>query len=97
MKLQSLFTIALHDLRRWRKMPLTAACALIPPIAMTLVLVTLSLSVTQQPVALVVQGTGPASMQMAQIIRSDTEAYDLTVTNLTTANSMLQDEKVAAV
>ena len=97
MKKNSLLTIALHDLKRWRKMTLTAACALIPPIAMTLVLVALSLSGTQQPVALVVQGIGPASMQMAQIIRSDTEAYDLTVTNATTANSMLQDEKVAAV
>ncbi len=97
MKKNSLLTIALHDLKRWRKMPLTAACALIPPIAMTLVLVTLSLAVTQQPVALVVQGNGPASMQMAQIIQSDTDAYDLTITNATTANSMLQDEKVAAV
>src|SRR5208283_166139 len=30
-------------------------------------------------------------------IQSDTEAYDLTITNAATANSMLQDEKVAAV
>ncbi len=97
MKKNSIWTIALHDLKRWRKMPLTAACALIPPIAMTLVLVSLSLAVTQQPVALVVQGNGPASVQMAQIIKSDTEAYDLTITNAATANSMLQDEKVAAV
>ena len=97
MKKNSIWTIALHDLKRWRKMPLTAACALIPPIAMTLVLVSLSLAVTQQPVALVVQGNGPASVQMAQIIKSDTEAYDLTITNAATANSMLQDEKVAGV
>ena len=34
---------------------------------------------------------------MAQIIKSDTEGYDLTITNAATANSMLQDEKVAAV
>jgi ABC-type multidrug transport system permease subunit len=34
---------------------------------------------------------------MAQIIKSDTEAYDLTITNAATANSMLQDEKVAGV
>ena len=97
MKKNSIWTIALHDLKRWRKMPLPAACALIPPIAMMLVLVSLSLAVTQQPVALVVQGNGPASVQMAQIIKSDTEAYDLTITNAATANSMLQDEKVAAV
>ena len=97
MKKNSMLTIALHDLKRWRKMPLTAICALIPPIAMTLVLVTLSLSVTQQPVALVVEGNGPASIQMAHIIKSDTDAYSLTVTNATTANRMLEDEQVAAV
>ena len=96
-KKNSLFTLALHDLKRWRKMPLTAICALVPPIAMTLVLITLSLAVSQQPVALVVLGHGTASMQMAQIIESDTEAYSLTVTNATTANKMLQNEQVAAV
>jgi ABC-2 type transport system permease protein len=97
MKKNSILTIALHDLKRWRKMPLTAICALIPPIAMTLVLVTLSLSVTQQPVALVVEGNGPASIQMAHIIKSDTDAYSLTVANATTANRMLENEQVAAV
>ena len=97
MKKNSLLTIALNDLNRWRKMPLTALCALIPPIAMTLVLITLSLAVTQQPVALVIEGTGSSSMQMAQIIKSDTDAYSLTVTNATTANRMLEDEQVAAV
>ena len=97
MKKNSLLTIALNDLKRWRKMPLTAACALIPPIAMTLVLVTLSLAVTQQPVALVVQGNGPASMRMSQIIQTDTDAYYLTVTDATTANRMLENEEVAAV
>jgi len=97
MKTKSIFVIALHDLRRWRKMPLTAACALIPPIVLTLVLVTLSLAVTQQPVALVVQGNGPASMHLAQIISSDTDAYDLTMTNATIANKMLNDEQVAAI
>jgi ABC-2 type transport system permease protein len=97
MKKNSLLTIAMHDLKRWRKMPLTALCALIPPIAMTLVLITLSLAVSQQPVALVIEGTGSASTQMAQIIKSDTDAYSLTVTNATTANRMLEDEQVAAV
>lgn len=97
MKTKPLFEVALHDLKRWRKMPLTAACAIIPPIVLTLVLVTLSLSVTQQPVALVVQGNGTASMHMAQIISSDTDAYDLTQTNAAMANKMLNDEQVAAI
>jgi ABC-2 type transport system permease protein len=96
-KTKPIFSIALQDLKRWRKMPLTAACALIPPIVLTLVLVTMSLAVTQQPVALVMQGNGTASMRMAQIISSDTEAYDLTVTNATIANRMLNNEQVAAI
>jgi len=78
-------------------MPLTAAAALVPPIAMMLILATLSLAVTQQPVALVVQGSGPASMRMVQIIENDTDAYYLTVTNASTASRLLQNEQVAAV
>ena len=97
MKISSVGRIALHDLSRWRKMPLTAGCALIPPIAMMLMLSTLSLAVTQQPVALVVQGTGPSSQQMAQILENDTDAYYLTICNATTASSLFNSEQVAAV
>ena len=89
--------IALHDLSRWRKMPLTAATALVPPLAMMLILATLSLAVTQQPVALVVQGNGPSSARMAQILENDTDAYFLTVTNSTIADSLLASQQVAAV
>ena len=78
-------------------MPITAAAAVVPPIVMMLILSTLSLAVTQQPVALVVQGSGPASARMAQIIENDTDAYYLTVTNATAANAMLLDQEVAAV
>ena len=97
MNLDSLFTIALHDLSRWRKMPLTAACALIPPIAMMLILATLSIAVTQQPVALVIQSYGPASIRMANIIISDSQAYYLTLTNSSTANMLFDTEQVAAI
>ena len=93
----SVVAIALHDLSRWRKMPLTAATALVPPIAMMLILATLSLAVTQQPVALVVQGSGPSSTRMAQILENDTDAYYLTLTNATAASSMLASQQVAAV
>jgi len=98
MSLKSILKIALHDLSRWKRMPLTTACAVVPPIAMMIILATLSLGVTQQPVALVVQGTGPASARMAQIIENDTDAYYLTLVNSTTAaNSLLRTEQVAAV
>jgi ABC-2 type transport system permease protein len=78
-------------------MPLTTACAVVPPITMMLVLATLSLAVTQQPVALVVQGSGPASTRMAQIIENDTDAYYLTLCNSTTADALLKSQEVAAV
>jgi len=97
MKRGSLLTVALHDLSRWRKMPLTAAAALVPPIAMMVILATLSLAVTQQPVALVVQGNGPASTRMTQIIENDTDAYYLTVANASAASALLRDQEVAAV
>ena len=97
MKVNSVFSIALHDLSRWRRMPLTTACAVVPPVTMMLVLATLSLAVTQQPVALVVQGSGPASTRMAQIIENDTDAYYLTLCNSTTANALLKNQEVAAV
>jgi ABC-2 type transport system permease protein len=78
-------------------MPLTAACALIPPIAMTLVLVTLTLAVTQQPVALVVLGNGPEATRMSEIIQTDTDAYYLTMTDEANANRMLENQQVAAI
>ena len=97
MTLKSLLTIARNDISRWRRMPLTAASAVIPPVAMMIILTTLSLAVTQQPVALVIEGSGPASMRMAGIIESDTDAYYLTIANATTANALLQEQKVAAI
>jgi len=96
--LRSILTVALHDLSRWKRMPLTTACAVVPPLAMMIILATLSLGVTQQPVALVVQGTGPASARMAQIIENDTDAYYLTLVNSTAAaNNLFNTEQVAAV
>ncbi len=97
MTLNSLLTIARNDISRWRRMPLTAASAVIPPIAMMIILATLSLAVTQQPVALVVEGSGPESIRMAGIIESETGTYYLTVTNATTANALLQEQTVAAI
>jgi len=47
-------------------MPLAVASALIPPIGMTLLLIVLSLAVTQQPVALVIDGHGQYADKMAE-------------------------------
>ncbi len=71
-------------LLRWRRSPLTIACSFIPPLGMTLFLIVLSLSVTQQPVALVVNGHGAETERMRSIIAADDDAYLLTITDART-------------
>jgi len=85
------------DLARWRRGRAMLAAALIPPLAMGLFVWALALSVGRQPVALVVEDHGPQATIMADIIRSDQEAYALKGTNLRTAEEMLADQQVAAV
>ena len=95
--MRGIWIIACHDLLLWRRMPLAIACALIPPVCMTLFLIVLSLSVTRQPVALVVEGKGPHTGRMRQIVESDTDAYALRRTDQRTALRLLRAEQVAAV
>lgn len=99
-----MWTIAKHDLLMWRRMPLAIACALIPPIGMTLILVSLSLAVIKQPVALVVEGHGLHSQHMQQIIESDTDSYvnydfskKLQATDAKTAQRLLENQQIAAI
>ena len=92
-----LWTMACVDLLRWRRSPLTIACSFIPPVGMTIFLIALSLSVTQQPVALVVNGRGPETDKMRRIITADTDAYLLTTTDQATAQRMLAHLEVAAI
>jgi ABC-type multidrug transport system permease subunit len=73
------------------------AAALIPPAAMGLFIWVLTLSVGQQPVALVVDGHGPQTAIMANIFTSDREAYALREMDLSTAAGMLASQQVAAV
>lgn len=102
--LRGIWTLAKLDLLMWRRMPFAIATALIPPIGMMLVLVTLSLAVLQQPVALVVEGKGVHSQKMKEIIQSDTDAYvnydfsqNLKAIDAKTARKYLDDQLVAAV
>jgi ABC-2 type transport system permease protein len=85
------------DLRRWRRRPIAIAGAIIPPLSMALLLVVLSLTVTQEPVALVVQSHGPEARRVQKLIKSDTDAYELTETNRRVANQMLQSQEIAAI
>jgi ABC-2 type transport system permease protein len=102
--MKGMWTIAKLDLLLWRRMPFAIACALIPPIGMTIVLVALSLAVIQQPVALVVDAHGKAAQKMEKIIESDTDAYinydftdTLKPTDANTAKHLLDTQQVAAV
>lgn len=95
--LKAIWSVACLDLCLWRRMPVAIASALVPPIAMALFLVVLSLAVTQQPVALVIQGSGQNADRMALIINEDTDAYLPTRTDEARAKQMLSDQEVAAV
>lgn len=102
--IRGVWEIAKLDLLMWRRMPFAIACALIPPIGMTMILVTLSLAVLQQPIALVVEGQGKDSKKMAELIQSDTDAYvnynfteSVTSVDAKTAQHYLENQQVAAV
>ncbi len=95
--ISSIFSLARMDLLLWRRSPLTIVSALIPPIAMTAMLVILSLTVLQQPVALVVNSNGPHTTKMQKIIQADDDAYILSITDEATAQKLLRSQLIAAV
>ncbi|MEA2615059.1 MAG: type transport system permease protein [Chloroflexota bacterium] len=94
---RALWRLAVLDLAIWRRSPAAIAAALIPPLAMALLLYVLTLSVGRQPVALVVEDHGPAAQRMATILRSDTEAYQLEETSMAEARRLLDSQQVAAI
>jgi ABC-2 type transport system permease protein len=95
--LRAMGALATLDLRRWFQSPAAIGSALLPPLGMALLLAVLSLSVTEQPVALVVESHGPYAGRMAKLIRADKEAYRLIPTDAGTADRLLRDQEVAAV
>jgi ABC-2 type transport system permease protein len=97
MAIQGMWALARLDLLLWRRMPLAIASALIPPLGMAVLLVVLSLTVTQEPVALVIQSHGQYALQMSELLEADTDAYLLRVTSVQHATRLLQDQEVAAI
>ena len=102
--IKGIWILAKLDLLMWKRMPLAIASAIIPPIGMTLILVTLSLAVLQQPVALVVEGHGKQTQKMQKIIQADTDAYvnydfsnNLKVTDAKTAKNLIDNQQIAAI
>lgn len=95
--IRGMWSLACLDLLLWRRMPLAIVSALIPPLGMAIMLVVLSFTVTQQPVALVNQSQGPYAKQMAELIEADTDAYFLSETNMEEAQRLLRDQEIAAI
>lgn len=85
------------DLERWRRSGWMVVSAVVPPISMAALVAVLTFSVGVQPVALVDEGSGPAASEMATIISSDTEAYNLVLTDRVGASQLLGSQQVAAV
>jgi hypothetical protein len=95
--LRALLALALLDLQRWFKRPSALATALLPPLGMALLLAVLAVTVTEQPVALVIESQGPYSARMEKLIRADEEAYMLWVTDAARAEQLLKEQQVAAI
>jgi ABC-2 type transport system permease protein len=95
--MKAMWSLAWLDLVLWSRSPMAIACALIPPICMTALLIVLSMAVTQQPVALVIAGSGANAEKMAKLIEADDDAYLLRTVDESTAARLLRDQEVAAV
>ena len=95
--MKSIFTIAKLNAILWIRTPLAIISALVPTVGMVLMLILLSLSVREQPVAMVVESEGKNATRMADIIRSDDDAYCLIEANLEEGYALLNRQEVAAI
>jgi ABC-type multidrug transport system permease subunit len=91
------WTIARLDLAVWRRSPWAVVAAVIPPLGMFVLVKVLTLSVTVQPVALVIDDPGPQAQVVAHSIEADTDTYQLWVTSAARARHLLDEQRVAAV
>jgi ABC-2 type transport system permease protein len=91
------WTIARLDFAVWRRSPWAILAAIIPPLGMFILVKVLTVSVTVQPVALVVQDPGPEAQILAGFIQEDTESYQLFTTDMKRAQNLLDRQRVAAV
>ena len=95
--MKGVWTIARLDFAVWRRSPWAILAAIIPPLGMFVLVKVLTVSVTVQPVALVVQDPGPEAQILAGFIQEDTESYQLFTTDRKRAQSLLDRQRVAAV
>jgi ABC-2 type transport system permease protein len=95
--IRAIWGVARNDLAVWRRSPAAVAGALLPALGMGVLVAVLTVSVGQQPVALVVQGTGPFAQRMADILREDKDAYILEEMTEQQAEQAMAVQKVAGI
>ena len=95
--MRAMWGMARNDLAVWLRSPAAIAAALLPALGMGVLVAVLTVSVGQQPVALVVQGEGRFAKRMGRLIAADTEAYLLTTMTAAEAEQALGDQRVAAI
>lgn len=95
--IRSVWGMARNDLATWRRSPAAIAGALLPALGMGVLVAVLTVSVGQQPVALVTQGTGPHAQRMADILRGDEDAYILEEMSAPQAEHAMGAQRVAAI
>ncbi len=95
--IRAIWGMARNDLAVWMRSPAAIAAALLPAVGMGMLVAMLTVSVGQQPVALVVQIPDRFAERMARIIMADTDAYQMEQMTAAEAESALGDQRVAAI
>jgi ABC-2 type transport system permease protein len=96
--LRHTWTLAAHDVGLWRRAPWAIAAALIPPVALGLLLYVLTFNLGHQPIALVQEGHGRYSDHVAGIFQAQAgDIYSLVTTDRANAMRLLDSQQVAAV
>jgi ABC-type multidrug transport system permease subunit len=96
--LRQTWTLAVHDVRQWRRAPWAIAAALIPPVALGLLAYVLTFNLGKQPVALVQEAHGRYANHIAGIFQAQGgDLYSLVTTNQSAATRLLDSQQVAAV
>ncbi len=94
--LRQTWTLAAHDVGLWRRSPLSIAAALIPPLALALLLYVLTFNVGRQPIALVVESHGRYATHIEGILQAEGGMYSIIHTDRASAQRLLDSQQVAA-
>ncbi|MGI9149007.1 MAG: ABC transporter permease [Chloroflexota bacterium] len=92
----AIVAIARKDVGVWARQPTAVAATLLPAVVLIGVLYIGAAAVGRNPVALVVEGSGPHAQQLASILE-ESAAFIVTPATPDQANAALQDLRVAAV